>query len=556
MKTFKQLISEIAQPKSPEERAFKDQHVVQKFDYPVKDSDAIFKGTVEKKKRPADYDATSDKAAYDKATPEKPPFKMPRNVDESVEQIDEISADLAKRALDKRSDQYNRLSKGAERADALKNRSIAKAAKRRNREMGTNDAKEREIAKHIDTAKKADTKAANLRSRAKTPDKKADKTYDYMKKRGMKTESAEQIDEISKDLAGRYIKKAQISTADAGRDTMDDRPHIRKRGINKIVNRRTGTADAIRKLTGKARVPATESIEENKKSDLMKKLAKASAPSEKGKASVTLKKAPWDKNEELSDKQKKIDMNKNGKIDGHDLAMLRAKKKKNEEVELDEVKRGRSTMDRLKDMQDKSNAMAYKGYKKKPAKKMKKEEVELDEAKKLSPGMKDLIKHGNKKADATAKEVPGSLDRVAKRMAKLKNMRKADKSWGKSKAFDYHEEVELDEVTQSATKKMVNVTGPDGKVHTVMKKTKTTQYDDKGQEKIKTNESFDLTEGVKVGNMKLRDGSSVKISSQDAKLINQMMKDLNAANRRKMEKVMMMDKAGFEEILGFAREAM
>ena len=36
------------------------------------------------------------------------------------------------------------------------------------------------------------------------------------------------------------------------------------------------------------------------------------------------------KKEELSDKQKKIDMNKNGKIDGEDLAKLRAKK---EEIE-------------------------------------------------------------------------------------------------------------------------------------------------------------------------------------------------------------------------------
>ena len=36
------------------------------------------------------------------------------------------------------------------------------------------------------------------------------------------------------------------------------------------------------------------------------------------------------KKEELSDKQKKMDMNKNGKIDGEDLAKLRAKK---EEIE-------------------------------------------------------------------------------------------------------------------------------------------------------------------------------------------------------------------------------
>ena len=37
------------------------------------------------------------------------------------------------------------------------------------------------------------------------------------------------------------------------------------------------------------------------------------------------------KKEELSDKQKKMDMNKNGKIDGEDLAKLRTKK---EELEI------------------------------------------------------------------------------------------------------------------------------------------------------------------------------------------------------------------------------
>ena len=37
------------------------------------------------------------------------------------------------------------------------------------------------------------------------------------------------------------------------------------------------------------------------------------------------------KDEELSDKQKKMDSNNNGKIDGEDLAKLRAKK---EELEL------------------------------------------------------------------------------------------------------------------------------------------------------------------------------------------------------------------------------
>ena len=51
----------------------------------------------------------------------------------------------------------------------------------------------------------------------------------------------------------------------------------------------------------------------------------------KGMEEMMPKKDMMKKKEELSDKQKKIDMNKNGKIDGEDLAKLRAKK---EELEI------------------------------------------------------------------------------------------------------------------------------------------------------------------------------------------------------------------------------
>ena len=65
-----------------------------------------------------------------------------------------------------------------------------------------------------------------------------------------------------------------------------------------------------------------------------------------------------------------------------------------------------------------------------------------------------------------------------------------------------------------------------------------------------------LQEAVNSGKLELDDGSSVSVSKQDADLLNQMLKDLNAQNRKMMEKTMMTDKAGFEEILGFAREAL
>lgn len=57
---------------------------------------------------------------------------------------------------------------------------------------------------------------------------------------------------------------------------------------------------------------------------------------------------------------------------------------------------------------------------------------------------------------------------------------------------DLIESVEsLDETTMSATKRPVNITGPDGKTRTVYKKTRSSQTDDHGHDKIKTNEEKD-----------------------------------------------------------------
>ena len=64
MKRFKN-IREMAQPKSPEEKRFKDQHSVEVLD-PEGHGDDI-KPKTKQKKRLADYVNGTDKAAYDKA---------------------------------------------------------------------------------------------------------------------------------------------------------------------------------------------------------------------------------------------------------------------------------------------------------------------------------------------------------------------------------------------------------------------------------------------------------------------------------------------------------
>jgi len=65
-----------------------------------------------------------------------------------------------------------------------------------------------------------------------------------------------------------------------------------------------------------------------------------------------------------------------------------------------------------------------------------------------------------------------------------------------------------------------------------------------------------LDENFKVGIVKLNDGSSIIVKDQDARLLNRMFADLNADNKNRMMKVAMADKNGFNEILGFAREAL
>lgn len=85
MKNFKDILSEVSQPKSAEERRFKDMHQVELIKHPVA-LDSQFTGEIEgvtKKKRPADQEGDTN---YDKAYAVKDkPFKMPRDIDESIE---------------------------------------------------------------------------------------------------------------------------------------------------------------------------------------------------------------------------------------------------------------------------------------------------------------------------------------------------------------------------------------------------------------------------------------------------------------------------------------
>lgn len=214
---------------------------------------------------------------------------------------------------------------------------------------------------------------------------------------------------------------------------------------------------------------------------------------------------------------------------------------------------------------------------------MKKEEFELDEISKNTLGSyirKAALERGHAGIDAGAagyksKDQESALKKMKKRMI------------GISRATDRltREEFELDEIskktlgsyvkkayTSAAQKKAAagrvfnkadNAPYRSKEAHDLEKRgyklsnksRLRKKYADKAVDRL-TKEEYELNEAFKGGSVKLNDGSSVLLKDQDAKLLNQLFDDLNPDNKKKMMKVAMTDKAGFNEILGFAREAL
>ena len=393
MKSFKQMVSEVAKPISPDEQRFIDQHTYEVQQHPVA-LDHQFTGDIAGKTsgKGTQPDASNYDASYAKKDP------AVETIGEDVEQIDEISRQMRpmRSSFGKTVD--------PKKWDAYK------------KYMKVNKLDEPTVRMISDNPDAGESKQM-----MKNPKyKEAVKMY-----HGAMKESVELTEDPSQEKpmmmgALRAMSHNMMGIAKYVQSTNDPEEWFQNKlaGVAKEMQTLYSYATA-ETMTGMA---TEETVVENKKASLMKKLAKASAGSEKGKKAVTLKKAPWEKkeeteltDEELSAKQKKIDHNKNGKIDGHDLSMLRNKKKKTE-------------------------AACDSGS----SKKVRKEDVDLlDEAMKFKPGA-----------------------------------------------------------------------------------------------------------------MKLKDGSQVVLKKEDANALTAMFKDLSRQNQKKLGEVAKKDKSGFEEILGFAREAL
>jgi len=407
MKSFKQMVSEVAKPISPDEQRFIDQHTYEVQKHPVA-LDHQFTGDIAgKPSKTAEPDASTYDAAYAAKEP------AVERIGEEVEQMDEISKDLAQRYYSKSQDSMRK---------SMNTMTDTEKARKPEKKKAYDDARKtfHKRGKGSDmAAKRLAYKGKNEEveqmweiARSMTPmknkfggrvdPKKFDAYKKYMKKNSLDEptvrmiaddpdagESKQMMNNPKYKEAMKLYRAAHIKEeVELTENPMEEKPMMmgalramshNMMGIAKYVqstndpeewfqNKLAGVAKEMQTLYSYATaetmtgMATEETVNESQKASLAKKLAKASASSEKGKKAVTLKKAPWEKkeeteltDEELSAKQKKIDHNKNGKIDGHDFAMLRNRKKvRKEEVEvteelLDEAMKFKAGAMKLKD---------------------------------------------------------------------------------------------------------------------------------------------------------------------------------------------------------------
>jgi len=601
MKKFSQIISEVAEPKSGDEQRFKAAHVVTKVGHPVA-LDHQFTGEIEgigSTVRIADHKKGEDEAAYDPSYVEKDKqFTLPRNVDEAMDPVnakalkgkhkDRKDKDIDNDGDVDDSDEYlHKRRKAVSKAidNTEKQETVSEAATPQMMKC----AKELEAyAKKHGGIDKADfMKAAKMLASGKAGTNLV-KFVD-----GLDTDPREKIITcMGKHMGNKTVGKMfGVNIRENTKRTLKSLINEISRSMTPMRNKFGGTVipkkfDAYKKhmKTHKLDEPTVRMIHQNPDEAESKRMMK----NPKYAKAVDMYKASIKEEADLTEnpmEEKPMMMNALRSMSHNIMGIARYVQ---------------STQDPEEWFQNKLAGVAKEMqtlYSYATAEVMSMgEEAELDESQKAALA-KELSKAsaGSEKGKKAVTLKPAPWEKkentneasahytqsVAQHLAK-KDGHDYHKlpvyTLGKPHQQGYHkkaqdalasgkyksglhdsikkESVELDETTLSAIKKPVNITGPDGKTRTVYKTVKNKQTDDKGQDKISTNESNDiLDEAFKPGIVKFKNGQSMILKKEDSDVLNKMLKSLSKNNRTKMENLATKDKKGFAEILGFAKEA-
>jgi hypothetical protein len=485
-KSFKKLMSEVAQPKSAGERAFKDQHIIQRFDAQPSGQDHIFNGETPPKKRLADYMPGQDAAAYDKAS------KIPDDGDGSIVDttngpvaVESVEEDDEGEDLTEEPGEEKPMMMGSLRAMAHNLQGIARYI------ASTNDPEEWFQNKLAGVAREMQTlygyATAETMAMGEDVDHKVDGRRLSFKEKAKKLGYVKTEPEVEEDA---FAAKAAYSKM-AGKDKM-------KMGDKEYPVTMT-------KLNAAKIKSACEEVEIEEK--------------------VNTKGI-----------QKAVD---DGKSMDAIMTMFANKRTTN----TDEIRK------------------VVKDYMWK--KRMKKEEVELDEAApKISKGTskgsimaRGIRGKGMKKFDVDVSVDNGKFSfRITDESGKFQtvDIKKAARMLGEEYV------AELVEAKKKENPKGKKLTLKQMRQALNSPANRGTPKDKVSLKKAPWDESVDLEEKftIKTSILPLDSGEKVKVSRQDADLLNKFFKELNPRNSKEMRKVLVKDKAGYEEILGFAREAL
>ncbi len=492
MKTFKQLIAEVAQPRSEDEIEFKDKHMFKKKDYPIPGTEHQFTSEKPKSKRHADYHPGEDMVVYE-------------GLDPVGQEDDDINNDGK---VDDTDDYLHNRRKAVKKAiGKIKEDGAAYA-------IGMSAAKKKtgdEPPLKKSTIKKAHDIAKSILKKEEIELDESDATNKMLAvgRRLQAMAPKEKNDTISNAMARLADHLENFGTP------------FGPKNLNDLVKKTGMPAEVIKSLIKKASVNESVQLDEANEFAIYK--------NKKGKgygfAQKTRNGDWWDhthnsgKYHATPDEAKKH-INNAWKGENNKIAI-------HEKVELDEAKTDVYHRHMLKAL-GKSRLPKNHQY-----------------TSFIGDNGDFVVRDGGSrivgripKGEHDLKETT-ELDEISKKTLGS-YIRKASQDMANN-ASNFHKKAELDGyIYQKYDRK---------------KDRRRTKGINLATDKL-TKESLELSENFKTGSLPLDDGSKVVVNKKDADLLNQMFKDLNPQNKREMMKVAMTDKNGFNEILGFAKEAL
>lgn len=530
MINFRKLFETVYEPRSGDEKNFKDKHVIAKHKYPV-ETESQFTSDKSKAKRKADYDKSEDEAVYEAAVlhtkrADKEPVVV-RRVDPKTGQS------KAKTVM--RGAGEIKIGEEVELDEGVSNLSDARLKFHVLKNVPHGSYSNKELAAEHDRRKK--TGGAEYSSVKPSLNEKVANPYAIgmaaaMKKAGdtapLKKSTIVKGHEIAKSIMKKEAMDP-VGKADADIDNDGD------------VDKSDKYLHARRKAIGKAiRKEEVEQIDEIS----VKKLDKYRAANEKDREDLSMNKIGWIKGSPTADQQKNLDK-LNKRVKGDQLAGTKtyptvykntpyaAKVPATESVEqIDELSpntlHSYTKKAALSLAGNASGVGAAVGAGKKPHKDLTRYTTNRVKgitsasgrlADKANSGMyESMAKEEVEQIDELSKKTLGSYIKKAKTdvagqayQLGARDPLKPKASWSKALGREKHIDKAVDRLTKE-----------------------------------------DLDEAFKVGAMKLHDGSAVTLTRESVDALNVLFNQLNGANKAKMEERMMSGKKGFQEILSFA----